>query len=57
MQYWKKISDDTIRHVWYCEECEDEVNIKPDWYQNNGTPMCSDCDNDMIYSHTEINNG
>ena len=57
MQYWKKISDDTIRHVWYCEECEDEVNIEPDWYQNNGTPMCGDCDDDMTYSHTEINNG
>lgn len=56
MQKWDVIPDDKVRHVWYCEECEDEVNIEPDWYQNNGTPMCADCDDDMIYSHTEINN-
>lgn len=52
---WKTIDDSMVRHVWRCEECEDEVNIEPEWYQDNGTPMCGDCDDDMIYSHTEIN--
>lgn len=56
MDNWQIIDDNKIRHVWRCAECEDEVNIEPSWYQNNGTPVCSDCDTDMEYLHTEINN-
>ena len=56
MVNWQVIDDTKIRHVWRCEECEDEVNIVPWDYQNIGTPVCADCDDDMIYSHTEINN-
>ena len=57
MKYWEVIDDSKIRHVWRCAYCEDEVNIEPDWYQNNGTPVCSDCDADMYYLKTEINRG
>lgn len=54
MKVWEVIDDSKIRHVWLCPECTDEVNIEPDWYQNNGTPMCADCDEDMHYLKTEI---
>lgn len=57
MENWKTIDDSKIRHVWRCAECEDEVNIEPWWYQNNGTPVCSDCDMDMAYLSTEMTNG
>jgi hypothetical protein len=56
---WKKINDKNVRHVWMCknEECEDygtECHISPEWYQNNGTPVCNECDVDMVYVGTEI---
>lgn len=56
MGCWKVIDDSKLRHVWRCAECTDEINIEPDWYQNNGTPVCSDCDEDMYYLRTEMKN-
>ena len=56
MENWIAIDDTRIRHVWRCASCEDEVNITPWYYQDNGTPVCSDCDTDMAYLSTEINN-
>jgi len=54
----KKIEDKKVINVWVCPECKDTAEITPDWYQNNGTPMCvndeTGCDCDMEYSHTEI---
>lgn len=56
---WEKIEDHDVRHIWKCDSDDDcngnEETISPEWYEQNGTPMCSDCDNDMTYSHTEIN--
>ena len=57
MELWKIIDDTNIRHVWRCAECTDEINIEPWWYQDNGTPVCADCDEDMQYLSTEMKNG
>jgi hypothetical protein len=57
MIVWEVIDDTKIRHVWRCAECEDEVNIEPWWYQDNGTPVCEVCGDDMRYLGTEMNNG
>jgi formylmethanofuran dehydrogenase subunit E len=57
MIVWEVIDDTKIRHVWRCAECEDEVNIEPWWYQDNGTPVCEGCGDDMRYLGTEMNNG
>lgn len=54
MENWIAIDDTKIRHVWRCVQCEDEVNVEPWWYENNGTPVCSDCDMDMQYLSTEM---
>ena len=63
---WKKIDDSKIRHMWVLDEydpclhdeslCDDakEAVVSPDWYASNGTPVCPYCGNDMVYSHTEI---
>lgn len=51
---WIKISDENLRHLWKCPECQEEETISPDWYSDNGTPMCGDCDCDMEYSHSEV---
>ena len=49
---WTIVADSDVANTWRCEECGATIDINPDWYQNNGTPMC--CDVDMEYSHTEI---
>lgn len=56
MNMWFTIDDAKVRHVWRCPECEDEVNVSPCWYENTGTPVCADCDEDMKYISTEIAN-
>ncbi len=53
MPKWKPISDKNIRSLWICPECKKKAHIEPNWYQDNGTPVC-ECDLDMKYSHTEI---
>ena len=56
---WKKIPDNQVNHVWKksdndnCGEGPETVDVSPDWYENNGTPICF-CGQDMKYSHTEI---
>ena len=56
----KTIDDSNISHTWKkaedndCGEGPEQVEVTPDWYQNNGTPTCF-CGQDMEYSHTEIN--
>lgn len=56
MENWIAIDDTKVRHVWRCAECSDEINVDPWWYQDNGTPVCTDCNEDMLYLSTEMNN-
>jgi len=57
---WKRIPDDNIRHVWGaapdddCDENTEPVFVSPDWYADNGTPICLGCGEDMVYICTEI---
>ena len=57
MENWTIVDDTKVRHVWRCADCGDEVSISPWWYQDNGTPVCVDCNEDMVYLSTEYNNG
>lgn len=56
---WVRIEDKNIVHIWVKDEYDDcenkniRVEINPDWYQYNGTPLCS-CGEDLVYSHTEV---
>lgn len=55
---WRKIADNKVLHIWKKENdhtCHSpkEVTVSPNWYQDNGTPICG-CGEDMVYSHTEI---
>lgn len=51
---WETIEDSKVKNVWQCPDCNTFAEITPDWYQNNGTPMCFQCDIDMEYVHTLI---
>ncbi len=52
-QQWVVISDDKIRHIWKCPDCDKRAIINPEWYTDNGTPTC-ECGQDMRYEKTEI---
>lgn len=56
---WKTVSDMDVRHVWKgacgCHPGKkDVVRLSPAWYEENGTPICSECGDDMEYVKTEI---
>jgi len=57
MEVWQVIDDTKIRHVWRCADCGEESAVVPWDYMNIGTPYCADCDEDMQYLSTEMNNG
>ena len=54
-----KIDNNNVINIWIKSEdddCEYDiklVEINPDWYQENGTPICS-CGMDLVYSHTKV---
>jgi len=55
---WVKILDDSkVLSVWQCPVCGECGNVHPFEYEDIGTPVCDECDVDMGYLHTEINNG
>jgi len=47
------VPDDKVQMLWECPECKQQESYGPEWYQDNGTPMC-ECDEDMVYIHTKI---
>jgi len=54
MKKWIAIKDTQVRTIWVCRDCKITYEISPDWFQNNGTPVCEKCDRDMIYLRTEV---
>ena len=54
---WTAIEDHDINHHWQCCICNASADVGPDWYQDNGTPVCIECDQDMDYQYTEVHNG
>ena len=46
------VKDTEVYTVWTCQECPESIFIHPDFFQDNGTPMC--CDQDMIYDRTFV---
>jgi len=53
---WEKIPDNMVSSIWKCG-CtgkDDSVRLPPNFYGENGTPVCGECGDDMEYSHTEI---
>ena len=42
--------DNEASHKWVCDEdgCDCEAIVDVWWYVENGTPMCSDCDMNMV---------
>lgn len=55
---WVTIPDGSVRQIWQCknDEClrPNCFALSPKWYTDNGTPVCEECDRDMVYIRTEI---
>lgn len=57
MDSWIIIDDKKTRQSWECPDCGGEVFVYPDEYEDIGNPVCAWCDCNMVYNHTEYNNG
>ena len=52
---WKRIPDNMVVSIWKCRNHDkDVVRLPPTYYEENGTPICGKCGDDMEYSHTEM---
>lgn len=58
---WQEIPDNQVRHIWECGcpdndggQCLETAIVSPDWYEQNGTPVCPECEEDMVYVRTDI---
>ncbi len=51
---WTPIEDSKVILCWKCPECGDTADVDPTFFQDSGTPMCSECDVDMVYVKTHI---
>ena len=53
---FKKVEDCDVFMIWIpqceCDDCE-PVELTPDFYQHNGTPICM-CGEDMEYEYTIV---
>ena len=52
---FKVVKDENVISYWECEDCHDKVGVTPDYYEMSGTPVCGECDRDMLYGWTEVN--
>jgi len=52
---WKVVKSENVISYWECEKCHDKVGVTPDYYEMSGTPVCGECDRDMLYGWTEVN--
>lgn len=50
-----RVKDTQVKCVWESAcDCGETAIVTPDWYEDNGTPICPECGEDMTYSHTEV---
>ena len=49
-----EVADNKIVTVWECEDCKEVCEVTVDFFQDNGTPMCVDCNTDMNYDRTYL---
>jgi hypothetical protein len=48
------ITDNQIAHVWVSPSTGERVELDPTFYENNGTPIVGDDEEDALYVHTEV---
>lgn len=48
------LPDEQVITVWECPDCGDTSEADVTSFQEVGTPVCSECDTDMAYSHVYL---
>jgi hypothetical protein len=48
------VNDSRISHRWVSPFTNDSVEVDPAFYENNGTPIVGDDEEDALYVHTEV---
>jgi hypothetical protein len=55
---WKTVDDRDVVLSWECPHCKNTVDVWPDYFEENGTPVCEnafcDCETDMKYTGTRV---
>jgi hypothetical protein len=56
---WEVVDDSKIRQIWSCEndDCqlfEEPIECTSASMSDGGTPLCEECESELVYSHTEI---
>lgn len=51
---WVIIPDHRVRHIWLDLDTREEIEIDPDWYASNGTPISAETGVDCEYLRTEV---
>ena len=53
---WKTVPGNRVRHIWKADcTCDpQEVQVTPDFYEENGEPSCGQCGRVYSYVRTEI---
>lgn len=51
---WHEIDDDDVQMTWECPDCGRVIEVSPTFYGDAGTPVCAECDIDMVYLYTEV---
>jgi len=51
---WKTVRDSQVMVAWSCPDCGDIVKVTPDYFEGNGTPVCTVCDTDMDYKSVSV---
>jgi hypothetical protein len=47
----KQLADNMVQMDWECPDCGEVATVNPDFYEENGTPLC-ECGEDMEYKGT-----
>lgn len=45
---WIKVPDNKIKNRWQCSQCNQILEIHPDYYKK-GLPTCKNCNTPMTY--------
>ena len=59
MKQWEVLRDCHIRLIWACDnpDCDNYkmlINTNPIDVMNIGTPICNECDDDLVYIETAV---
>lgn len=50
----RRIPSSAVQHIWQCGRCWVEATVQPEYYLDNGTPLCRACAQRMVLRDTYV---